>query len=137
MSAGHRSNHSARSNEQPLAELTEKLRHAARKITGPRQAILEVLRKQPHPLSNKEIHQALGKADCDLATIYRTMHTLEKMGLVMRFDFGDGVARFELNCGDARDHHHHLICTECSRVVELEDCFPPALEQSIAQKHRF
>ena len=33
---------------------------------------------------------SLPEGDCDLATIYRSMHLLEKMGIVKRFDFGDG-----------------------------------------------
>lgn len=121
--------------QQPLAELTEKLRAGSRKITGPRQAILDVLRRHASPLTNREIHAALGKDDCDLATIYRNMHTLQEMGLVRRFDFGDGTARFELATDDS--HHHHLVCRQCSMVVEIDDCFPAALEQELARRHGF
>jgi Fur family transcriptional regulator, ferric uptake regulator len=123
--------------QQPLTELTDKLRQRARKVTGPRQAILDVLRKHAHPLTNRELHAALGKADCDLATIYRNMHTLEGMGLVKRYDFGDGAARFELVPDEADHHHHHLICTACSAVIEVEGCFPAALEQALAERHGF
>ena len=75
------------------ADAEEKLRANSRKITGARQAILETLRSHPHPLTNKEIFSNLPKGNCDLATIYRSIHLLEEMGLVKRFDFGDGVAR--------------------------------------------
>lgn len=132
-----RHSHPARLVQLPLAELTDQLRKQSRKITGPRQAILDVLRRHAHPLTNREIHQALGKSDCDLATIYRNMHTLEKMGLVKRFDFGDGTARFELIHGGGDSHHHHLICTGCSMVVEVDECFPAELENAIAQRHGF
>lgn len=123
--------------QQPLTELTERLRRGARKITGPRQAILDVLRKHQHPLSNKEIHAALGGETCDLATVYRNLHTLEDMGLVRRFDLGDGVARFELLDENDDGHHHHLVCTACSAIVEIEDCVPAELEQRIAERHGF
>jgi hypothetical protein len=82
--------------KQELAALTTRLRREARKITGPRAAILEILRHHPHPLTNKEIFAQLPKGQCDLATIYRAMQMLEKLGMVQRFDFGDGAARFEL-----------------------------------------
>ena len=99
---------------QELSALTGRLRQQARKITGPRAAILEILRHHPHPLTNKEIFAAMPKGQCDLATIYRAMHLLQKMGMVKRFDFGDGAARFEL-LGEGNDgHHHHLICTRCA-----------------------
>src|SRR2546430_2456978 len=107
--------HSHQRQEMPV--LTERLRRQSRKITGPRAAILEILRQHPHPLTNKEILGALPKGQCDLATIYRSMHLLEKMGMVKRFDFGDGVARFELVSEGDDGHHHHLICTRCSEVV--------------------
>lgn len=123
--------------QQPLNELTDKLRQGARKITGPRQAILEVLRKHASPLTNKEIHAALGKADCDLATIYRNMHTLEEMGLVRRYDFGDGAARFELAPDDTEAHHHHIVCTRCALIIEVDDCFPNEFQEAIASRHGF
>lgn len=123
--------------QQPLGELTAKLRKHARKITAPRQAILEVLRRHQHPLANREIHEALGSQGCDLATVYRNLHTLEGMGLVRRYDFGDGTARFELVPEGDDGHHHHLICTRCALIVEVEECFPPELERALAQRHGF
>jgi Fur family transcriptional regulator, ferric uptake regulator len=127
-----------RKSQQPaLPELTQKLRRRDRKVTGPRQAILEALRRQRRPLSIKEIFGALPTGDCDLATVYRSMHLLESMGIVKRFEFGDGVARFEL-LGEGDDgHHHHLVCTNCSDIVELEECFPEALEKNIASRSGF
>ncbi len=123
--------------QQPLTELTEKLRRGARKVTAPRQAILDVLRKHASPLTNKEIHAALGKEDCDLATIYRNMHTLELLGLVRRYDFGDGAARFELSAEEGSSHHHHLVCTRCRLIVEVDECFPEEFQSAIASRHGF
>ena len=74
---------------------------------------------------------------CDMATVYRSMHLLREMGMVQRFDFGDGVARFELVRGTHGDHHHHIICTECARVLEVEQCFPKRLEEEIAASKGF
>ena len=112
-----------------LTELTERLRRSARKITGPRQAILGLLRSQSHPLSIKEISTALPQRQCDLATIYRSIHLLEQMGMVKKFDFGDGTARFELLEEGDDGHHHHLVCTRCAGIVELDECSMPELEE--------
>jgi Fur family ferric uptake transcriptional regulator len=131
--AKHRHTHSS----STLPRLAEKLRRHAHKITGPRQAILEVLRGNSHPLSNKEIHAALPGDECNLATVYRSLHLLESMKIVKRFDLGDGVARFEL-LGEGDDgHHHHLICTVCGRVVEIDECFTLELEEKIAARNGF
>src|SRR2546430_15567291 len=91
---------------QTLSALTNRLRRQSRKITGPRAAILEILRQHPHPLTNREIFAGMPKGECDLATIYRSMHLLEKMGMVKRFHFHDGAARFEL-MEEGDDGHHH------------------------------
>jgi len=130
--------HHAPAQEKPaLASLTGRLRREARKITGPRAAILEILRHHPHPLTNREIFGGLPPGECDLATVYRAMQLLEKLGMVKRFDFGDGAARYELVPEGGDGHHHHLICTECATVVELGECFPAEIQQRIATQHRF
>jgi Fur family ferric uptake transcriptional regulator len=122
---------------ESMSELTERLRGKARRITGPRHAILDLLRVRKHPLTIKEIHELLPEGNCDLATVYRSIHMLKELKLVQRFDFGDGVARFEMMAGDDHGHHHHLVCTVCSRVVEIEECFPVNLEESIASSNGF
>src|ERR1043166_2016475 len=129
--------HARASADRPhLTELTGQLRRDSRRVTGPRQAILELLRHHAHPLTNKEIYSRL-RSECDLATIYRSMHLLEKMQLVQRFDFGDGVARYELIGAHDHGHHHHLICTRCDEVVEIDQCFPRVLEKKIARQNGF
>ena len=129
--------HSHSHQRQELSVLTGRLRRQARKITGPRAAILEILRQHPHPFTNKEIFAALPRDRCDLATIYRAMHLLEELGMVKRFDFCDGTARFEL-VGEGNDgHHHHLVCTRCSEVVEIGECFPREIETRIAATNGF
>lgn len=120
-----------------ISSLTTRLRREARKITGPRAAILEILRQHSHPLTNKEIFAELPQGQCDLATIYRAMQMLEKLGMVKRSDFGDGSARFELIGEGETAHHHHLICTECAEVVKIVECFPAEVEQRIAAQNGF
>ena len=122
---------------QKLSALTGRLRGQSRRITSPRQAILEILRRHDHPLTNGEIFAGMTKNRCDLATVYRAMHLLEGMGMVKRFDFGDGTARFEL-VGEGDDgHHHHLVCTRCAEVIEIDECFPGKIESRIAAANDF
>ena len=88
-------------------------------------------------MSNKEIFAALPKGLCDLATVYRSLHLLEEMEMVKRFDLGDGVARFELLEEGDDGHHHHLVCTRCAGIVEIEECFMPELERQIGIRNGF
>jgi Fur family transcriptional regulator, ferric uptake regulator len=120
-----------------LPELAARLRLKSRKLTGPRQAILEVLRRQAHPVSIKDIFSALSKTDCDLATVYRSVNLLERIGMVKRFDFGDAVARFELLREGDDGHHHHLVCTRCAEIIEIDECAMAELQEQIAMKNGF
>lgn len=122
---------------QDLPALAERLRRNAKKLTGARQAVLDVLRHQAHPLSPKEIHAALPEGQCDLVTVYRSLRLLMQMDMVKRFDLADGVARYELLAEGDDGHHHHLVCTRCSRIVEIEECFIRELEETIAARNGF
>jgi Fur family ferric uptake transcriptional regulator len=121
----------------PLPDLTEKLRRRSRKVTGARESILAVLRAQSHPISVRELFAALRDRDCDLATVYRSLHLLEEMKMVKRYDLGDAVARFELLADGDDGHHHHLICTRCAGVVEIEECSLEELEERIGLRNGF
>jgi len=120
-----------------LASLAERLRRREKKLTGPRQAILDVLRRRSQPLSAREIFEALEKRECDLATVYRSMHMLENAGMVKRFDFGDGGARFGLLEEGDDGHRHHLICVTCSAVVEVDECVSNEVEKRIGIRNGF
>ena len=104
-------------------------------VTRPRLRILALLQVRPHPSTSKELHAALEES-CNLATVYRFLHLLEKQGLVKRFEFGDGRSRFEW-IEDREDHHHHLICRECSLIIEFEECFSAEMEERITKHYGF
>lgn len=129
--------HTAGHDRCDLPYLAERLRRDARKFTGPRAAILEALRRQAHPVTTREILSSLADQPCDRATIYRSLHLLEKMNLVRRVHFNDGAARFELVREDDGGHHHHLVCTSCSRVVAIHECFSAEIEKRIAGENGF
>ncbi len=120
-----------------LPELINRLRRRSRKATGPRLAILCILHAHSHPVSPKDIFSALADRCCDLATVYRSLRLLEGLGMVKRFDFGDGVARFELVKEGDDGHHHHLICTRCAGVVEIEQCAMRQLDRRIGARNGF
>lgn len=127
-----------RSHSHSPGDIAARLREKSRSLTGPRRAILRLLESEDHPLTPREIHQRLLKAQrCDLATVYRSMHLLLRLGMVQRFDFGDGSARFEWVRPQLSAHHHHLICTGCARVVEIDDCFAAEFEARVAQGSGF
>ena len=114
-------------------------------MTVPRQSILDVLSDTDKHLSAEDIYIKVHKiySNVGLTTVYRTLELLTQMGLVMKFDFGDGRARYELVEGPKREHHHHLICTSCKRVIEYIDFineemdFLKRIEKGLSKKYNF
>jgi Fe2+ or Zn2+ uptake regulation protein len=121
----------------PLDELTSRLRRRQIKLTRPRLAVLEVLRSQHRPLSVSEIHRALSRDKCDLASVYRSIRALEKAGVVKAFRFGNGPERYELLAEGDDGHHHHLVCTRCDTVREIEECELGRIETALTHRSGF
>ena len=101
------------------------------RLTIPRGAVLDVLSKTSEHLSAEDVYLAIHKVypQVGLTTVYRTLELLVQMGLVFKFDFGDGRARYELSEGPKGiRHHHHLVCSECGRVIDYTDFIDDEIE---------
>ncbi len=69
-----------------------------------------------------------------IATVYRAMKFFSDLKLVNQLDIGDGIVRYELNISD---HHDHLICTSCGKIIEFADDFIELNQIKIAEKNNF
>ncbi len=69
------------------------------------------------------------------ATVYRTLKLLKECGLAFERHFGDGVSRYEVAWED--EHHDHLICIECEKIIEFEDDAIEALQHKVAARQGF
>ncbi len=114
------------------------------RITASRSAILDVLSKKRCHLTAEDVFFEVRKIQkgIGIATVYRTLDLLVQMGLVCKFDFGDGRARYELASGE-KGHHHHLICRNCGRIINYDDFLTEEtglvkkIEKELSQKHSF
>lgn len=120
-----------------IGDLLDTLREKSMKLTEPRKAVLEVLRHQEGPVTIKEITEIIPNGKCDRATVYRAMQALESAEMVTRMEFGDGVARYELSCGEHTHHHHHLVCVSCNSIAPVKECIAEDLESKIAAQSGF
>jgi len=68
-------------------------------------------------------------------TVYRTLKLLVRCGLANERHFGDGMARYEPAL--AGEHHDHLICISCGKIIEFHDDSIEVLQQEVARKHGF
>jgi Fur family ferric uptake transcriptional regulator len=74
------------------------------------------------------------EASMGRATVYRAVEMLFSMGLLDRIEFADGTHHYRV-CGGT--HHHHLTCTQCHRVVEVNICLPVDQFTSVGQQTDF
>jgi Fur family transcriptional regulator, ferric uptake regulator len=68
------------------------------------------------------------------ATVYRAVEMLVNLGLLNRIDFADGSHTYRA-CGN--DHHHHLTCVQCHRVVDIDVCIPREQFDQISEQTDF
>ena len=113
------------------------LKNAGLKVTLPRLKVLSLLENaDEHHMSAEDVYKSLLDSgdDVGLATVYRVLTQFEAAGLVLRHNFEGGRSVFELN--DA-DHHDHIVCVKCGKVVEFSDPDIEKRQQKAAQDAGF
>lgn len=118
----------------------KKLKEAGYKLTPQRIAIINVIadNKGEH-LSTEEIYDIVKQRNPEmgLATVYRTLQMLDELEVVSSLNLEDGCIRYELYCDDGAHNHHHLICTKCGDVLEVEGDLLEQLELKIESEYDF
>ena len=105
--------------------------------TKQREEILNIFLNSSGHKSLAQIYAQVAKTDPKIGytTVYRTMKLLTRLGLATQRKFGDSETRYEP--ASEGTHHDHLICLDCGRIIEFENQTLEALQNGIAQRHRF
>ena len=123
-----------------------KFRACGYRLTLGREAILDALSKAEGHLSAEDIYMEIHSKcpNVGLTTVYRTLDVLSNLGMVYKFDFGDGRARYEFAEGPKGvHHHHHLVCTECHKIIDYTDFIDDEVEllnqteKGLGKKYKF
>jgi Fur family ferric uptake transcriptional regulator len=69
------------------------------------------------------------------ATVYRTLNLLEKSGLLSKIQMQDGKHLYEHIYG--HEHHDHLICQKCGKMIEFYSQDIENLQTQIASENGF
>lgn len=103
-----------------MTGLLDQLSARGYKITPQRRIILQALVDSSKHLSAEEIAERVNRVESGIsvATVYRNLNLLVKIGMVSKLDLHDGPARYELNQG----HDHHLVCLGCGNAIKLGVC---------------
>ncbi len=107
--------------KKELETVTKYLKSHDLKLTRQRKKIVEVVFSAHDHFTADDLHDRLRNmgAGISKATIYRTLSLLCEAGVVEARDFGRGQLFYEHTLG--HEHHDHLICTGCGKVVEFRN----------------
>ncbi len=108
--------------KQLLSDFKSLLKKNNLKFTIQREVILETLYNSDEHLTPESLHHLIQEKYPDLktgiATVYRTLALLEDSSMVTSLSFGAQGKKYELG---AKNHHDHMICTECGNITEFVD----------------
>jgi len=107
------------------------------KRTAQRDLILDVFLRTEEHLSSEDLYNLVRKEDPTIGqtTVYRTLKLLSDAGLAREVRFGDGRTHYEHNY--KHQHHDHMICSECGKIIEFYSAQLEAIQDAMAAKHRF
>ena len=87
-------------------------------ITNPRILVVEALLETKNPVTIEEL-QAMLKNKVAKSTLYRVLNDLKKINILNEFTSPDNTTVIELSLEDDI-HHHHLFCSDCGEVIDVE-----------------
>jgi len=97
--------------------ITDRLRRVDQRYTVARRRLVETLLRADGPLSVPDLLREIG--DLPQSSVYRNLADLVQVGVVGRVNTHDDLVRYEV-AEELTGHHHHLVCTGCGSVVDIE-----------------
>jgi Fur family ferric uptake transcriptional regulator len=107
------------------------------KRTAQRDLILSVFLRTEEHLSSEDLYLLVHKEDPSVGqtTVYRTLKLLAEAGLAREVRFGDGLTHYEHSY--KHEHHDHMICSNCGKIIEFYSAELEAIQDAMAAKHKF
>lgn len=102
-------------------------------VTEPRLIVFEHLQNQ-EPMEMSELYKKVAGI-VDRASLYRIIKLFEELGIAQRLQMG---WKYKIELSDRfSDHHHHLSCTNCKRVIAINTEALEAFIQQAATQQNF
>lgn len=112
------------------------IREIGLKVTLQRLAILDTIRSGPVHFTAQETFETVSQkyAEIGFATVYRFLKKLSEHKYISEFRIGGMPARYEWA---TKNHHDHLSCDVCGKIVEFENNQIEKLQDEIAKQYGF
>jgi Fur family ferric uptake transcriptional regulator len=120
-----------------IRDFERRLRERGLRITAERRRILDHAFRHFWHFDAEQLLSSLcrdGKP-VSRATVFRTLGTLVEAGVLRRHPLTDGRVFYEPALG--REHHEHLICVECGKILEFVQEEIEQLQDEVCREHRF
>jgi Fur family ferric uptake transcriptional regulator len=119
-----------------LMSCSQSLQAKGYRLTPQRLMVVDALHSVDKHISAEEIYAKV-KAKypyANISTVYRTLDLLKELGLVTEIDLGDGRIRYH---PAEKGHHHHLVCHNCGKIIDLPEEAFQSLIKKLDKDYRF
>ncbi|MCW2524475.1 MAG: ferric uptake regulator, Fur family [Frankiales bacterium] len=110
--------------------LAARLRERGMRMTPQRLSVMDAVTRLEHATPEQVAEAVPG---VDLTTVYRTLETLEQIGLLSHTHLGHGAASYRL----ANDDHIHVVCHRCETVIDAPAGLADQLAGQLLQQRGF
>ena len=121
-----------------MDKFINELRNNNYKLTDQRRDILKVLiENEKKHFTAESLHRRVLdiNPEVGLATIYRNLELFCDLNFIHELDFASDRKFYELL--EAKQHHHHMICIECDKIIEFNDEDLEDFEQKLEEEYNF
>jgi Fur family ferric uptake transcriptional regulator len=117
-------------------DIISKMSEHGYRMTPQRMMVLDAIGNSEHHISADEIYAKVVTKypHLNISTVYRTLELLHKLGLVTQTDLGGGRVRYH---PADKGHHHHLVCQECGKVIDLDESVLDHLKLVLQRDYKF
>ncbi len=122
------------SEPENLSPRAIRLREAGHKLTNARLTVLNVLEKNEGHLTSAEVLEKVDALDPTIgrASVFRTLDLLTSLSIIRPTYMNSSMTPTYVLMPDG--HHHHIVCTNCNRIIEFENCGLGAIAAELEER---
>jgi Fur family transcriptional regulator, ferric uptake regulator len=112
----------------------QRLREAGYKLTTARLTVLDVLESHHKHLTSTEVLEAVATIDPSIgrASVFRTLDLLTRLAIIRPTYIESSMTPHYVLLPDG--HHHHIVCVNCNRTIEFDECHLEELARELESK---
>lgn len=116
---------------EKLSPRAQRLRDAGHKLTNARLTVLAVLEASGGHITSAQVLERVNALDGSIgrASVFRTLDLLTSLSIIRPTYIHSSLTPTYVLLPDG--HHHHIICTNCNRVIEFDDCALTGIEAEL------